>query len=122
MSILAGSRSALGSIGLYGVLSFNIAQTSTRIRVRHSPSARSVDVMRKSCDRASGLTVAGIGIGCSPQSPDPRRCEVSSSEISPTIRSRWSATRPVLIVVAASLAGAAWRAAKADPLTVLRVE
>jgi predicted permease len=123
MTILAGIALALGSIGLYGVLSFNIAQRQREFGVRIALGAQQRDVMRIVLRQGLGLTITGIGIGLLASIPLTKTLRSLLFEISPTDPFTLTATSLLLIAVAGiACCVPAWRAATADPLTVLRTE
>jgi putative ABC transport system permease protein len=123
LSILAGIALALGVVGLYGVLNFNIAQRRREFGVRIALGAQRGDVMRIVLRQGIGLTIAGIGIGLLASIPLTRTFRIILFETGPADPFALAGTSLLLIIVAAiACCIPAWRAAKVDPLTVLRVE
>jgi putative ABC transport system permease protein len=59
---LAGIALVLASLGIYGVMSFTVAQSTAEIGLRMALGASSGDVLRRVLGR--GLSIAGLGVVC----------------------------------------------------------
>jgi putative ABC transport system permease protein len=121
LAVFAMVALALASIGLYGVLSFGVAQRRREFGVRTALGARRWDVLRLVMRDGVGLTLVGIGIGL-----------LLTVALGGALRSLLfgvSATDPVTFMaisvacVAVAIAASwmpAWRAATTDPMIALR--
>ncbi len=113
----------LAALGLYGVVSFSVAQRTNEIGVRMALGARARDVLRMVLRRAFTLAVLGVAIGLA-----------GALALGRAVQSLLFATRAsdplVLLGVALLLAAVtllasllpARRAARTDPSTALRYE
>ncbi len=113
----------LASVGLYGVISFSVAQGIHEIGVRMAVGARSGDVVRTVMVRGARLTLIGLGIGLGGG--------LMLSRAAANVLYGVSATDPaayavgVLVLSAAAVAASfvpALRATRIDPLVALRTD
>ena len=112
---------AIAGVGLFGVLSYTLAQRSRELAVRAALGARPADIMGLVLQQGLLVTIAGLAAGL-----------VGSLWLTRLLSSQlYGVTRddaltyvavPVLLlaVAAAACAGPAWRAARLDPVKVLR--
>jgi predicted permease len=126
MTLLAGFAGAamlLALIGLYGVMSYIMAQRNREIAVRLAVGARPADVLGLVLRRAMRLTLAGVVIGAV--------CAVLLTRLMSSMLFGVEPNDPytflaVLIIVATvSLLASylpAWRASRLDPMVALRAE
>jgi putative ABC transport system permease protein len=63
MAVFAGLALVLGTIGIYGVLSFLVSNRTREIGVRMALGAQRSDVLRSVLGEGAKLTVAGIALG-----------------------------------------------------------
>jgi len=63
LAIFAGLALALAAVGIYGVMSYTVAQRSHEVGIRMALGAKSFDVVRMVLRQGLGLTVAGIFAG-----------------------------------------------------------
>jgi putative ABC transport system permease protein len=123
ISVFAGLALVLAAIGIYGVLSFTVAQRTHEIGVRMALGAERSAVVRMVVGRATSLAAVGIAIGIA--------ASLGCGRVIRSLLFGVTATDPrVFAGVAAALLGvaaaAAWlparRAARVDPAIALREE
>jgi predicted permease len=122
-AFVAGLALVLGSIGMYGVLSFAVAQRRREIGIRIALGAAAGRVMGAVVRGALALALAGIAVGGAAAVALTRLLQALLYETSPTDPLTFGAVAVVLVAVAvaASLVPA-WRAARVDPVLALRAE
>lgn len=114
---------ALAAIGLYGVMSYNVARRRNEIGIRMALGAERARVLGMVLGEVAILIVAGLGVGLA--------VAVSSTRLLASFLYRLEPNDPttlvtacVVLAVSAVVAGLlpARRAAKLDPMTALREE
>ena len=114
---------ALAAIGLYGVISFLVAQRTREMGVRIALGARRADVLTLVLAQGGRLIVTGIVIGAA--------VAMASTRLFGSMMYGVSAVDPVVYIGTAALLGAvgfvalivpARRATRVDPLVALRAE
>jgi putative ABC transport system permease protein len=63
LTIFAGVALVLASVGIYGVISYNVTQRTGEIGVRLALGARRVDVIGLVVGQAMAMAVAGVAVG-----------------------------------------------------------
>jgi putative ABC transport system permease protein len=123
LGLFAGIALLLASIGIYGVMSFDVARRGREMGLRIALGAERGSVMREVMQRGVSLTLIGVGLGL-----------VGALLLSRLIASQLygiGSTDPLTFVaVALLLAGVAvlatlvpaWRATRVDPMVALRAE
>jgi putative ABC transport system permease protein len=113
----------LGTVGVYGIVSYSVTQRTHEIGIRMALGARPADVLRLTLRNGIALTVLGIVIGVGAAFALTRFMESMLFGITPTDKLTFIAVSSLLFLVAfcASLIPAR-RATKVDPLVALRYE
>ncbi len=121
--IAAGLALLLGSVGLYGVVSYTVAQRRREIAIRMAVGARAADVGRLVLTEAGGLAVVGAALGIGAAVALTRRLQALLFETSPLDPAVFLGVSAILVGVCLL---ASWlparRAARIDPMHALRVE
>jgi putative ABC transport system permease protein len=114
---------AIGAVGLYGVLSYNLARRTRELGLRIALGATRRSVMKLALGRGLGLTAVGIALGVAVGAAATRLVAGQLFGVSPLDPSTFAATPMLLLGVgaAASLLPAL-RASRVDPLAALREE
>jgi putative ABC transport system permease protein len=113
----------LAAVGLYGVLSYTVSQTTAEIGLRMALGAEQSTVVGTVVRSALGAAVLGIGAGLVAASALTRTIASFLYGVSPTDPATAAAVAGVLLAVAALAAFVpARRAASVDPAVTLRAE
>jgi putative ABC transport system permease protein len=62
-AIFAGAGLVLAVVGLFGVMSYSVAQRTHEIGVRVAVGAAKTDILRLILGEGMGITLAGVGVG-----------------------------------------------------------
>jgi predicted permease len=121
--IFAVAAMALACVGIYGVLSYSVAQRRREIGVRMALGAGSRDVLKLVVGQAMLLTLAGVAIGLGAAFALTRPMGALLFGVSPTDPMTFGLVALILVAVAllAALVPAR-RATKIDPLIALKYE
>ncbi len=120
---LCGRRVVLTLVGLYGVMSYSVAQRTNEIGIRLALGAQTRDVLLMIVKQGSFLILLGLTIGLAGAFAATRLIE--SLLFGVTTKDPFTfAAAAVLLALVALLACyiPAWRATKVDPLRALRYE
>jgi putative ABC transport system permease protein len=121
--VFAATALALAMLGLYGLLSYQVAQRTREIGVRMALGARRADVLMMIVRRGLLLTVAGLAIGAAVSLGLARFVKALLFGVTPTSPWVYAAVAGMLLTVAAAASLVpARRAMRADPVTALRAE
>jgi predicted permease len=113
----------LASLGLYGVLSYAVAQRTNEIGVRLALGATSGDILLSFCRRGLALTLVGLGIGLTLSAIAARLVSTLLYGFRPNYLPTVAVVSLIFMAVAALACFIpARRAANVDPLVVLRNE
>ncbi|HSS50441.1 MAG TPA: ABC transporter permease [Thermoanaerobaculia bacterium] len=122
--VLAGAVALLlGSVGIYGVITYVVSQRTREIGVRMALGARRVDISRMVLREGLGITLLGIVIGLAGALALTRLMVALLYGVSPTDLPTFAAV-PVMLAAVALLASwlPARRAAAVEPLEAIRYE
>jgi putative ABC transport system permease protein len=123
LTLLAGIAVLLSVVGVYGVISYLVAQGVREIGVRMALGARPLDVVRHVAGFGLALSALGVGIGTTASLAGTRVIESYLFEVSATDPMTFAAVAVLIVAVAAIASGIpAWRATRIDPVVVLKGE
>lgn len=113
----------LSAVGIYGVISYLVAQRRGEIGVRMALGARGAQVARQVVGQSLALVVIGAALGLAGAIAGTRVLRALLFEVSPTDPVVLVAVTALLVAIAiAASAVPAWRAARVDPGEALRAE
>jgi putative ABC transport system permease protein len=123
LAIFAGVALALAAVGIYGIMSYSVAQRAHEVGIRMALGARSSDVLRMVLGQSLGLTVAGIVAGLLGSLALTNFLSSLLFDVKATDATTFLLVAVILAVVAlvASLVPA-YRATTVDPVDALRQE
>jgi putative ABC transport system permease protein len=123
LAIFAGVALVLTIVGLYGVMSYSVAQRTNEIGIRLALGAQSRDVLMMVVKQGSMLILLGLVIGLAGAYALTRLIESLLFGVTPKDPFTFAAVAVLLAVVALMACYIpAWRATKVDPLEALRYE
>jgi putative ABC transport system permease protein len=123
LGLFAGLALTLSCIGLYGVMSYVVAQRTRELGIRMALGARTRDVLKLVVRQGMGLTLLGAAIGVAVAVALTRMMKSWLFGVSPTDPLTFAAAALLLTIVALlSCWIPARRATKVDPITALRFE
>jgi predicted permease len=121
LASFAGLALALAAIGLYGVLSYMVAQRSREIGVRIALGARRSDVLSLVLRRGLRLALLGIAIGLAASALLTDYMSAMLYQVQPFDPATFAIVSAILLVVSlVASGGPAYRATRVDPMNVLR--
>jgi len=123
VALFGGLALLLASIGLYGVMSYTVSQSTRELGLRMALGADASNVLRLVMSRGLLLTAAGIIIGIALALPLTRLLGNLLYQVSPRDPLAFAAAFAVMTL--ASVAACflpAWRATRTDPIRALRAE
>ncbi len=123
LGLFASIAVLLAALGIFGVMSYAVAQRSREIGIRMALGAHPASVMRMVLQNAAGLIVSGIGIGLAGALAVSRLLSGLLFNLSPTDPSTLAGVA-LLLTAVALLASylPARQATRVDPLLTLRSE
>jgi len=121
VSILGGLALLLAAVGLYGVMSYAVAQSVRELGLRIALGAGSADVLRLVMSRGLRLTAGGVLLGAAAGLALTRLLGTLLYNVSP--RDPWAFGMALAVMTITTVAACffpGWRAARTDPARVLR--
>jgi ABC-type antimicrobial peptide transport system permease subunit len=123
LAVFAGMGMLIASVGLFGVMSFLVAQRTREIGVRMALGATPAGIVRMTLASAGRWTAAGVAIGAAGSMVAARVLRSLLFQVEPGDPVAVGVAVAALCLVAlAATAGPAWRAAGIDPNRTLREE
>jgi putative ABC transport system permease protein len=123
IGIFAALAMTLAAVGLYGVMSYSVAQREREVGLRMALGAQARDVMRLVVGQGMKLALAGVALGLLAAAPLTRLMTKLLFEVSATDFTTYAVIALSLLAVALL---ACWiparRATKVDPMIALRCE
>ncbi len=123
IAIFAGLALVLAALGIYGVLSFSVAQRTHEIGLRLALGAERTRVLRLIVGEAAALAACGIAAGLAGAAALTRVMKALLFGVAAIDPATYAAAGAALLAIAILAAAApAYRAARVDPITSLRHE
>ena len=123
LTIFAGVALVLTLVGLYGVMSYSVAQRTNEIGIRLARGAQSRDVLLMIVRQGSFLILLGLGMGLLGAYAATRLISTLLFGVTAKDPATFALAAVVLAIVALLACYIpAWRATKVDPLRALRYE
>lgn len=123
LAVLGGLALLLAAIGLYGVMSYAVSQSTRELGLRMALGARASDLLRLVASQGLGMTAGGLVLGTAVALGLTRLMGSYLFKVSP--RDPLAFSSALAVMVAAALAACffpAWRATRTDPMRALRDE
>ncbi len=121
LSLFGGLALLLAAIGLYGVMSYTVSQSTRELGLRMALGAEASDLLRLVMSQGLALTAGGVVLGLAAALALTRLLGYILYKVSP--RDPLAFGSAFIVLAIASLAACflpAWRAARTDPLRALR--
>jgi len=123
LTLFAGAALAIASVGIYGLISYLVAQRRQEFGVRVALGAQPGDLLRIVIGRLMALAALGLGLGLIGALILTRGLESFLFEVTRFDAGSYIVASVVLLLVClAAAASPAVRATRADPLAALRAE
>jgi putative ABC transport system permease protein len=123
IAAFAGAALLLAAVGLYGLISYTVAQRAPEMAVRFALGATPAQVARLVVGHGLALAGAGVGVGLAGALAATRLIEGLLFSVSATDPAVYSALAMLLLAVAAAACLVpARRAMRVDPMAALRAE
>jgi len=123
LSALAGLALVLAAVGIYGVISYSVAQRTKEIGIRMALGADRRDVVRLVTGESLRLAAMGVMAGLLGAAAGARVLATLLFEVQPTDAATYASAAGFLVLVAlAASAVPAWRATRVAPVSALRAE
>jgi len=121
LGVFGGLALLLAAIGLYGVMSYAVSQSTRELGLRMALGARASDLLRLVMSRGLALTGGGVVLGAAAALGSTRLLGYLLYNVSPRDPLAFGSASVVMMI--ASLAACflpAWRATRTDPVRALR--
>jgi predicted permease len=121
LGVFGGLALLLAAIGLYGVMSYAVSQSTRELGLRMAVGARPIDLFRLVVSRGLVLTAGGVFLGAAAALGLTRLIGDLLYKVNP--RDPWAFGAAFLVMTIVSLAACflpAWRATRIDPVRALR--
>ncbi|MGC2528471.1 MAG: FtsX-like permease family protein, partial [Candidatus Acidiferrum sp.] len=123
LAVLGGLALLLAAIGLYGVMSYSVSQSTRELGLRMALGARASDLLRLVMSQALALTAAGVLLGVAAALLLTRLLGPYLYRVSPHDPRAFATALAVMLATAiAATFLPAWRATRSDPMRALRQE
>jgi putative ABC transport system permease protein len=123
LGIFAGLALVLAAVGIYGVMSYSVAQRTREIGIRMALGAQRSDVMRMTIGHGLRLVLTGVAIGLAGAFVLTRVMSTLLFGVSPTDPLTFISISTVLVSVALLASYVpALRATRVDPMFALRYQ
>ena len=121
LTIFAGIAVLLTAVGIYGVVSYSVAQRAREMAIRLTLGASPGDLLKLVIGKAMLMVLVGLALGAVASLALTRVLASLLYDTSLTDRMMWGVAGALLVAVALlACCFPAWRVAKAAPLTTLR--
>ncbi len=121
LGVFAGLALVLAAIGTYGILSYLVAERHQEIGIRMALGADRSDILRSVLIRGLVLSGVGLAIGLGTSIGLSRVLRTLLFDVPPNDPATMAAVAAIITIVAsAACLIPAWRAARVDPIIVLR--
>lgn len=123
LGVLGALALLLAAIGLYGVMSYTVSQSTRELGLRMALGARAADLLRLVMSQGLALTIGGVLLGTAAALGLTRLIGNYLFHVSPRDPVAFGSAFVVMLVAAlAACLIPAWRATRTDPMRALRQE
>jgi len=123
LAIASGLALVLGAVGLYGVLSYVVAERTREIGVRMALGARATEVRRMVVGQGARVVLAGVAVGVLGAVAATRALESLLFGVAPVDLGTFAAMSAAMLAVGLLASYVpAWRASRVSPVVSLRAE